>query len=52
MASADAQLAQYIDTFWGYGGLIVIARHPNSFGVTNAYFEQIGRTLTGDHRTM
>lgn len=31
---------------------MVITRHPSSFGVTNAYFEQIGRMLAGDHRTM
>ena len=31
---------------------MTIARHPSSYGVTNAYFEQIGRTLAGDHRTI
>lgn len=31
---------------------MVISRHPSSFGVTNGYFEQIGRTLAGDHRAI
>lgn len=31
---------------------MVISRHPSSFGVTNGYFEQIGRTLAGDHRAL
>ena len=31
---------------------MVISRHPSSFGVTNGYFEQIGRTLAGDHRVL